>query len=243
MNTRKRLLVGVFAVTAIAFLTSFKDQPKVKFYEKLETYCSTLSAEFDQIDQERKNSLREIGDYIFEKRSSGKTATLLFICTSNSRRSHFGQIWSQTAAAYYGLDSLLSFSGGTEATRVNKNAIAAFERCGFLVTSDKVGDNPVWMIKASGKMPGWATWSKKYNDASNPKQNFCAIMVCSEADKSCPAVDGAELRIGMPYEDPKIFDETPSQNQKYDERCRQIAREMFFAMDYAKKKLSSKKEN
>jgi hypothetical protein len=35
-------------------------------------------------------------------------------------------------------------------------------------------------------------------------------MVCSEADKSCPSVDGAELRVGMPYDDPKYFDGTPS---------------------------------
>jgi len=59
-------------------------------------------------------------------------------------------------------------------------------------------------------MSGWAAWSKKYNDTANPKKDFCAVMVCSEADKSCPSVDGAELRVGMPYDDPKYFDGTPS---------------------------------
>jgi hypothetical protein len=46
----------------------------------------------------------------------------------------------------------------------------------------------------------------------------------------------------MPYDDPKYFDGTPSQNQKYDERCREIAREMFFIMDHVKQKLILKME-
>ena len=68
-------------------------------------------------------------------------------------------------------------------------------------------------------------------------------MVCSEADKSCPSVDGAELRIPLAYDDPKYYDNTPSQEQKYDERCQQIAREMFFMMDYVKQKLVLKAES
>lgn len=242
MKTNKRILISMIAIAAIGIFSSFNNYSKEDFYKKLKKYCSTLPSEFNQISEERKKSLREIGDFIIEKRTSGKTATLLFICTSNSRRSHFGQIWSQTAASYFGIDSLWTFSGGTEATRVNKNAIAAFERCGFLLTSNKTGDNPVWTVTASNSMSGWAAWSKKYNDTANPKKDFCAVMVCSEADKSCPSVDGAELRVGMPYDDPKYFDGTPSQNQKYDERCREIAREMFFMMDHVKRKLILKME-
>lgn len=210
---------------------------KVEFHKKLHAYCKTLPLEFNQIGDERKKDLQEIGDFIVEKRSTGKMATIEFICTSNSRRSHMGQIWAQTAAAYYGVDSLWTFSGGTEATRVNKNAIAAFERCGFDILGNNVGDNPLWFVRASNAKSSWVIWSKKYSDSTNPKKDFCAVMVCSEADKSCPSVDGAELRVAMPYDDPKYFDGTPSQDSKYDERCRQIARDMFFMMDYVKQKL------
>ena len=58
-------------------------------------------------------------------------------------------------------------------------------------------------------------------------------MVCSDADEACPFVPGAELRLSMPYDDPKAFDGTPMEEAKYDERSRQIAREMFFAFKYA----------
>jgi hypothetical protein len=65
-------------------------------------------------------------------------------------------------------------------------------------------------------------------------------MVCSEADKSCPIVPGSNGRIGLPFDDPKIFDNSPSEQQKYDETCRLIAREMLFVADYVKSKLTKK---
>jgi hypothetical protein len=48
-------------------------------------------------------------------------------------------------------------------------------------------------------------------------------------------VEGAELRIGLPYQDPKEFDNSPLKEVKYDERCRQIAREMFYILDFVSK--------
>jgi hypothetical protein len=59
-------------------------------------------------------------------------------------------------------------------------------------------------------------------------------MVCAEANESCPIVPGADFRLGLPYQDPKAFDNTPQQNEKYDERCRQIAREMFYVFSQIK---------
>jgi hypothetical protein len=75
-------------------------------------------------------------------------------------------------------------------------------------------------------------FSKTYSDPANPAEKFCAIMVCTDADEACPFVPGADLRISMPYDDPKAFDGTPMEEAKYDERCRQIAREMFFVFKY-----------
>ena len=31
-------------------------------------------------------------------------------------------------------------------------------------------------------------------------------MTCSQADKTCPVVKGAETRIAIPYDDPKEYD-------------------------------------
>ncbi|MDH4283503.1 MAG: hypothetical protein OEV36_12670, partial [Myxococcales bacterium] len=59
-------------------------------------------------------------------------------------------------------------------------------------------------------------------------KGFAAIMTCSEADQACPAVPGAELRVSLPYDDPKKADGTPDEEAAYDARCLQIATEMLY---------------
>ncbi len=41
-------------------------------------------------------------------------------------------------------------------------------------------------------------------------------------------IAGAEKRIPITFEDPKAFDNTPQQAEKYEERSLQIATEMFY---------------
>jgi arsenate reductase len=77
-------------------------------------------------------------------------------------------------------------------------------------------------------------YSKRFNDVSIPVDNLVAIMTCSEADQDCPYIPGVDLRIALHYEDPKIADDTPEETTKYDERCVQIAREMFYLMSLVK---------
>lgn len=241
---QNKMFKTTITLAIIALLSAFSlVNSNTTFYKKLNKYCSTLPSEFNQISDERKKDLKEIGDYIIEKKTANKRTNLLFICTSNSRRSHMGQIWATTASIYYGIDSLFTFSGGTEATKVNINAVSALRRCGFSVTNSQSGDNPMWFVAMGNEIAGFAIFSKKFSHSINPKKDFCAIMVCSEADKSCPSVDGADLRIALPYEDPKYYDNTPSQDQKYDERCRQIATETFFMMSYVKEKWILKSES
>lgn len=240
--TTLKFFATLWVITfCVAFITP--NTNSVNFYKSLKKYCSKLPDEFNQISEERKKELLEIGNYIIEKQIKQRSCKLLFICTSNSRRSHMAQIWAQSASIYYGVDSVWTFSGGTEATKVHANTVAALRRCGFSVETSQSGDNPNYFVYAGDKAPLGVIYSKKYNNTINPKSNFLAAMVCSEADKSCPVVDGADIRVALPYEDPKYYDGTPSQDQKYDERCRQIAREMFFMMDYVKQKLILKLES
>jgi len=242
MKTKNKMMKQLIIVASVLVISAFMPATKGKFYKKLQKYCLNVSKEINQVPDERKKDLKEIGDYILEKRTAGKTCNLLFICTSNSRRSHMAQIWSQTAAVYYGIDSVWSYSGGTEATKVNINAINALRRCGFDITSTQGVENPLWNVSMGSGLSNFSIFSKKYNNTINPKIDFCAAMVCSEADKSCPTVDGADLRVSLAYDDPKYYDNTPSQDQKYDERSQQIATEMFFMMNYVKEKLIIKKE-
>jgi arsenate reductase len=54
-------------------------------------------------------------------------------------------------------------------------------------------------------------------------------MTCSHADQNCPVVIGAAARISLTYDDPKDFDGTPQEMAKYNERVREIGREILYA--------------
>jgi len=96
-------------------------------YPKINSICDELILQFDSISTERKQVLTTITEYIQRKKSEGLPIQLIYVCTHNSRRSHFGQIWSAVAAVYYGVLDVTTFSGGTEATAFNQNAIQALE--------------------------------------------------------------------------------------------------------------------
>ncbi len=220
-------------------------EAQTRLYTKLSKYSIARTKEFDQIPQQRQDQLKEIGDWIVTNKLKNEKVMLTIICTSNSRRSHITQIWAKTAAEYYGIDSLETFSGGTEATAFNPRAIAALNRAGFQIAQLNNGteNNPKYSASIGQDMSGYLMYSKKYNDKQNPQTSFGAIMVCSEADKSCPVIPGAEARFSLPYDDPKFYDNTPSEADKYDERVKQISREMLFLMDYSKKQLILKFES
>ena len=197
-------------------------------YTNIESFSSKLIQEFDSIPVERKKILEKFSAYISSQLSQNKLVQLNYICTHNSRRSHFGQVWASVAARYYKINNVLSFSGGTEVTAFNPNAIAALKNIGFNISTVKEGSNPVYEVRFDDKHEPVICFSKVYNDAANPTHGFAAIMTCSDAEENCPFVEGAELRISTTYDDPKTFDNTPQQEEKYLERCKQIGLETFY---------------
>jgi len=208
---------------------------KSEFNPVLANYLSSIKAEFKDIPAERIHALQEIGNYILEKEKNKEPAQLTFICTHNSRRSHFGHVWATTAARYYGINNIIAFSGGTESTALNPRAVEAFERAGFEASIlDENDGNPEYALKGGVDFEIKPMWSKKYDDPRNPSAGFAAVMVCSDADEACPFVPGAGARFSIPYDDPGEFDGTPQETDKYDERCRQVAREICHTMHYVK---------
>ena len=197
-------------------------------------YCDLLVTQFNEIPEIRKALLDEIALYIQNKLENNKPVNLIYVCTHNSRRSHFGQIWAQVASNYYGIKNIHSFSGGTEATAFNPNAINALKRVGFKVDIMKDGLNPVYHVFHDDQAAPSICFSKVYDDAANPQKEFAAIMTCSDAEENCPLITGVELRLGTAYDDPKAFDDMPEQDMKYDERCRQIALETFYVFSKIK---------
>lgn len=198
------------------------------FFSEVDRYVEASLAEFDRIPEDRRKALRKVAAYVSKQVDSGQDVRLTFICTHNSRRSHMSQLWAQTAAEYFGIPGVSTFSGGTETTAFNPRAVAAMRRAGFRVEKSGEGDNPVYVVSnGRGRQPMTA-FSKEYFHESNPQQDFCAVMTCSRADESCPVVRGAAYRVAIPYDDPKAFDGTALESAKYDERCRQISREMLY---------------
>jgi arsenate reductase len=197
-------------------------------YLSIQNYCSELVTHFDEIKTERKLLLQKVADYIQQKKSIGQPIQLLYVCTHNSRRSHFGQVWAAVAANYFNLKNVKSFSGGTEATAFNPNAINALKRIGFTINAkDETTANPIYTVQFGDEL-STSCFSKIYNDTANPKSRFAAIMTCSDAEENCPFIPVVELRIGTTYEDPKSYDNTPQQDSQYDTRCRQIALETLY---------------
>ena len=193
------------------------------------------SFDFKQISEERKAVLQPLIDFIQTKVDSNLETRLNLICTHNSRRSHLSQVWAQTAAAYYNIKNVSCYSGGTEATALFPMAAETLKDSGFRIKTLSEGSNPVYSIKYSADELPVIGFSKTYDDDFNPESGFAAIMTCSQADGGCPFIAGAEKRIPITFEDPKISDGTPQQKETYLERSLQIGTEMFYVFSQIKK--------
>ena len=193
-------------------------------FPTLESFRKQL--DFSSISEERKSILQELIHYVQKQKSESKEIHLNFICTHNSRRSQFSQLWAQTASFYFGVKTFC-YSGGVEVTAFNERAVASINRFGFKVEQSGEG-NPKYAVSFSENENPLIMFSKLYDDASSAQSNFAAVMTCSHADENCPFIPGANNRIPVRYEDPKAFDDTELESAKYDERSKEIATEMFY---------------
>lgn len=190
-----------------------------------------LVAQFNLIPLERREILHSLSSFIAEH---NQDAHLVFICTHNSRRSHMAQIWSETAAAYYKIAGVKSYSGGTEATAFNPRAVQALREIGFDIQQISNEVNPRYrVIQADDR--SFEVFSKKYDHPTNPSTGFVAIMTCTHADENCPVVAGAAARYSLPYDDPKDFDGTELESTKYHERALEIGREILYMFSQIRK--------
>lgn len=210
------------------------NRPRKSFYKPLDEVIQSLIRSFDAIPVERKAILKQLTDFVEGKIKRNETIALIFICTHNSRRSHISQIWAQAAAAYYGIENVITYSGGTEATAFNPRAVKAMAEAGFRIEATSEGLNPVYKVLFSDDGKEVTAFSKKYDTESNPQKGFAAIMTCSHADENCPVVLGMEKRISLPYDDPKDFDGTPHESEKYAVRVREIGTEILYAFSQVK---------
>ncbi|SEC89286.1 arsenate reductase [Tenacibaculum sp. MAR_2009_124] len=186
------------------------------------------------IPKERTVLLNSFAQLLQSKKDEQKNINLNFICTHNSRRSHLSQIWMQTLANFFNLDKVFCYSGGTESTAIASPIIKTLKDQGFNIQTISQGKNPIHAIKYDSNTAPIIGFSKEYFSDFNPKSNFIAIMTCSQADEGCPLVLGTDNKIPLTFEDPKAFDNTPLQDEKYLERSTQIATELYYVLSQIK---------
>lgn len=191
----------------------------------------TLDSSIEEILQlpisiQRREVLQVLIDYIQKKKDAKAAIVLNFICTHNSRRSQFAQLWAAVAAHAFKIESTC-LSGGVEVTEFNSRAIASMKRMGFIISSEGTV-NPKYKVEYALQVDKLTMFSKLFDDEVNQFESFAAVMTCDHADENCPFIPGTEQRISVQYVDPKSFDNTPEEATRYDERSYQIASEMFY---------------
>lgn len=193
---------------------------------KIESVINSLDT--TSITQDRKQVLKPLINYIRSKENKESEISLNFICTHNSRRSHFSQVWAQAIAKFFKVNNVFCYSGGTEATALYPMVVETLKRSGFIVKATSNDTNPIYSIKYSDNAPPITGFSKTFDSEINPISNFAAILTCSDADENCPFIEGAETRIPITYEDPKSSDGTLEKQRIYMQRSLQIATEMKY---------------
>ena len=107
------------------------------------TTQSTLFSEIEKvikelkpqtISKERKEILQQLTYFIQTKVSQNQEIRINFICTHNSRRSHFSQVWAQTMANYFRIRNVFCYSGGTESTELYPMVLETLQNSGFQIT-------------------------------------------------------------------------------------------------------------
>ena len=186
------------------------------------------------IEKNRKDKIVKLAQIIKINHEQQNIVKITFICTHNSRRSQFSQVWAYISGLYFKLDFLEFYSGGTEVDSVNLNVINALSNSGLKIEKTHK-DKAIYLLKSLKKDKGISLYSKVYNSKLNPSKHFIAIMTCSDADQMCPVIKGADKKISLPYSDPRGADNTGLEKEVYSQTCSTIAKEMFYLMKQVKK--------
>ncbi|WBX74248.1 hypothetical protein PG913_03275 [Tenacibaculum pacificus] len=187
------------------------------------------------ISDTRKELLTNIANLIISEYKERERINLNFICTHNSRRSQFAQVWSFFAIEYFNLKNIFAYSGGTEVTAFHRNTVKSLQKTGFEFNiKDFSHQNPHYVISFKGSKNNILGFSKIYDDPNNAYP-YIAITTCDSADENCPFIPDAISRFHLPYSDPKSTDNTDLVTEGYLKTSKQIAGEIFFIFNMIKK--------
>jgi protein-tyrosine-phosphatase len=194
----------------------------------LKTLCEQIATQISTISSERKLKLDQLSAVLQQEINKNQSVNLVFVCTHNSRRSHFAQVWWETLHYYLKLNFFETFSAGTEVTRIHEHTLQTLEGHGFQLKPLDKKENPTIQV-AVDEHKKMLCFSKLTNHPSI-KQPYVAILTCADAEENCPYIPEAKQRFALTYNDPKKSDGTPDQERIYHERSLTIATEAFYVL-------------
>ena len=146
------------------------------------------------------------------------TRDIVFICTHNSRRSIYCEVWANILANRY-VKNINFYSAGSKKTSVYGRVIKSFTRLGIESKGNilQLGQKSI-LLK-----------SKTLDEIQ--LDTFISIYTCSKAEKSCPIDTRSLVNIPLLFEDPKRFDGLKNEGSEYDKTCSQIAEKINFILE------------
>jgi protein-tyrosine phosphatase/arsenate reductase len=218
------------------FLTLGYKNTAQMLHKEINHLCSSILKDIrTKISPDRRSILEAIAKQIDSELKIGNTIKLVYLCTHNSRRSHFSQVWGHVASLFFGFSEIETYSGGTVATACHPNTIEALRELGFTITCEELSsENPNYNVFYA-ENDFIHCYSKANTDNVLPQSDFIAIMTCSDSDDNCPLVPGAKKRFSTTYDDPKEFDDSANPIEHYKERSLQIAHEALYTFQYLSK--------
>ena len=208
-----------------------------KLYPILNEYVRDFPLEFRKIPEDRRYRLNEIVYFLEDQERNNISGKVQFISTNQSSVDQMAQVWSKTAAYYFGFSDFQAFSGGIKPHEISVNTIVSLENAGYIVYKMNVDGLDVYRIKYSYNLDPLVVYPKKIEHVKNPNSNFMAIFVDHNADINISKIRGTYNRVLLSYEDPVGYDGSEMEEQIYIESCKKVAIEMFYVFSQLRKRL------
>lgn len=184
-----------------------------------------MNADFKKFIQEVKNfepiglQKARLENIILEmNKFLSKCNTVVFLCTHNSRRSQYCEVWAKYFSSIYN-NKIKIFSAGVVKTKVHKQIYKSLERVGIGVDKN---------LSINTETISISPFSKTLTEIEEEK--FISIMTCSDSEKTCPVDNRSLINLKLFYKDPKIYDNSSKEAEEYDKTSFMIACEINFIL-------------
>ncbi len=209
----KKLFFSIFILACLSGHTQ-----KISFNNELDLLCKTYSEEASVIPEERRATLDGIAKQLSKKK------LILFTCRTNSRRTVMLQTWAQTSFYYYSLWDKIAFSIGDTITDVYPGVAETLSESGFICTPLENTESNGYIVTISYGYENIILSKKELGFIDTAKVSVVKICYGDETSD----IAESHSHMGLPYQSPRPFENTPQEKQKYTELNRQIAIEMLY---------------